>query len=82
MGNRYYILIVLKKIFLKIIINYLDKYFLFLSKNLDYKDWKEIVLLMFENKYYIEKGISKIEFVRSCMNIKRIYFFWDYLLNL
>jgi hypothetical protein len=81
-GNRYYTLTASKKISLKIIINYLDKYPLLSSKNLDYKDWKEIVLLMFENKHYTEKGISKTELVRSCMNTKRTHFSWDHLLNL
>jgi hypothetical protein len=37
---------------------------------------------MFENKHYTEKGISKTELVRSCMNTKRTHFSWDHLLNL
>jgi hypothetical protein len=37
-GNRYYTLTASNKISLKIIINYLDKYPLLSSKNLDYKD--------------------------------------------
>lgn len=81
-GNRYYTLTASKKISLKILINYLDKYPLLSSKNLDYKDWKKIVLLILENKHYTEKGISKTELVRSCMNTKRTHFSWDHLLNL
>ena len=81
-GNRYYTLTASKTISLKTIINYLDKYPLLSSKILDYKAWKEIVLLIFKNKHYTEKGISKTEFVRSCMNTKRTHFSWDHLLNL
>ena len=64
---------------LDIIVNYLEKYPLFSSKYLDYKDWKEIVLLIFENKHYTEQGINKAEFVRNKMNRKRTLFNWNHL---
>jgi hypothetical protein len=78
-GNEYYTLTASKKISLFTIINYLDIYPLFSSKYLEYKDWKEIVLLMFENKHYTEEGISKTESVRNGMNRKRTHFTWYHL---
>jgi hypothetical protein len=64
---------------LNIIINYLEKYPLFSSKYLDYKDWKKIVLLIIENKHYTEQGIDKTESVRNSMNRQRTHFNWNHL---
>jgi len=78
-GNEYYTLTASSKFSLDVIVNYLDKYPLFSSKYLDYKDWKEIVLLIFENKHYTEEGINKTESVKNSMNRQRTYFFWTHL---
>jgi hypothetical protein len=64
---------------LNILVNYLDKYSLFSSKYLDYKDWKEIVLLIFENKHYTEEGLNKTDSVKNDMNRQRTYFTWTHL---
>jgi hypothetical protein len=61
------------------LVNYLDRYSLFSSKYLDYKDWREIVLLMLENKHYTEKGLTKTDSARNTMNRNRTYFNWDHL---
>ena len=78
-GNEYYTLTASSKMSLDVIVNYLDKYSLFSSKYLDYKDWKEIVLLIFENKHYTEEGINKTESVKNGMNRQRTYFTWTHL---
>jgi hypothetical protein len=78
-GNEYYTLTVSSQISLDVIVNYLDKYTLFSSKYLDYKDWKEIVLLIIENKHYTEEGINKTEYVKNGMNRQRTYFTWTHL---
>jgi len=78
-GNEYYTLTASSKMSLDVIVNYLDKYSLFSSKYLDYKDWKEIVLLIFENKHYTEEGINKTESVKNGMNRHRTYFTWTHL---
>ena len=78
-GNEYYTLTASSKMSLEIIINYLEKYPLFSSKFLDYKDWKEIVLLILENKHYTEEGINKTEFVKNSMNRQRVKFTWNQL---
>ena len=78
-GNEYYTLTASSQISLDVVINYLDKYSLFSSKYLDYKDWKEIVLLIFENKHYTEEGINKTESVKNGMNRQRTYFTWNHL---
>jgi hypothetical protein len=73
-GKKYFTLTASNKISLKIIINYLEEYPLFSSKFLDYKDWKKIVLLIFENKHYTDEGITETEIIRNSMNRKRTYF--------
>jgi hypothetical protein len=78
-GNEYFILTASNRVSLNIIINYLEKYPLFSSKILDYKDWKKIVLWMFENKHYTEEGINKTILVKNGMNLQRTCFIWDHL---
>jgi len=78
-GNEYYTLTASSKLSLEIIVNYLEKYPLFSSKNLDYNDWKKIVLLIFEDKHYTEEGINKTDSVKNSMNRQRIKFTWDHL---
>lgn len=78
-GNEYYTLAASSRISLAIIVKYLDKYPLYSSKYLDYKDWKKIVLLIFENKHYTEQGIATTESVINTMNRKRTDFTWDHL---
>ena len=78
-GNEYYIITASSKLSLEIVVNYLDKNILFTSKYLDYKDWKKIVLFIFENKHYTEQGISETESIRDNINRKRTYFNWDHL---
>jgi LAGLIDADG DNA endonuclease family protein/cytochrome c/quinol oxidase subunit I len=78
-GNEYYHLTASNKLSLDLIVNYLEKYPLFSSKYLDYKDWKKIVLLILEGKHYTEQGINETEYVRNGMNKKRTYFDWNHL---
>jgi len=78
-GNEYYTLTASSKISLEILKDYLDKYPLFSSKYLDYKDWKEIVILILDNKHYTEEGLIKTDSVRSSMNRQRTYFDWTHL---
>ena len=61
------------------IINYFNKYPLFSSKYLDYEDWKQVVLLILDNKHYTEEGLSKTDFLKKRMNRQRIHFSWDHL---
>jgi hypothetical protein len=77
--NEYYTLTASSKISTEILVNYLDRYSLFSSKYLDYKDWREIVLLILENKHSTEKGLTKTDSARSTMNRNRTYFNWDHL---
>lgn len=78
-GNEYYIITASSKKSLDIIIKYLQENPLYSSKYLDYKVWKDIVLLILENKHYTEEGLIKTDFVRNSMNRKRTYFNWDHL---
>ena len=81
-GNDYYTLTVSSKKSLNIIVDYLEKYTIYSSKYLDYKDWKEVVELILESKYYTKEGLSKTDSVRNGMNKQRTYFNWDHLKNL
>jgi hypothetical protein len=78
-GNEYYTLTASSKISLNIVKDYLEKYPLFSSKYLDYKDWKEIVILVLENKHYTEEGLVKTDSARNSMNRQRTYFNWTHL---
>jgi len=78
-GNEYYIITASSKLSLDIIVKYLEEYPLLSSKYLDYKDLKEIVLLILENKHYTEEGLIKTDFVRNSINRKRTFFNWDHL---
>lgn len=80
-GNQYYTLTASSRMSLDIIVNYLEKYPLFSSKYLDYKDWKEIVLLIFENKHGVwsDEAISYAALIKDNMNTKRNLFNWDHL---
>lgn len=78
-GNNYYTLAASSQNSLKVIVDYLEKYPLYSSKFLDYRDWKEVVELILVNKHYTEEGISKTDSVRNGMNRQRTYFNWDHL---
>ena len=81
-GNNYYTLTASSKNSLKIIIDYIGKFPLYSSKYLDYKDWKEVVELILNNKHYTEEGLSKTDSVKNNMNRQRTYFNWDHLNDL
>jgi hypothetical protein len=63
-------------------VDYFEKFPLFSSKYLDYKDWKKIVELILENKHYTKQGISLTNSEKNRMNRLRTYFNWDHLNNL
>lgn len=78
-NNTYYTLTASSKVSLDIIINYFNKYPLFSSKYLDYKDWEKVAYLIINNQHLTEGGINTVELVRSRMNTKRTDFKWDHL---
>lgn len=81
-GNEYYTLTASNRKSMSIIITYLNKYSLYSSKYLDYKDWEKGARLMLDNKHYTEEGIKEIDSLKAKMNLKRTYFNWDHLRNL
>ena len=62
-----------------LLINYLEKYPLFGSKFLYYKDWREIVDLFKPRFKYSEDNIKQIINLKSGMNDRRTIFIWDHL---
>lgn len=78
-NNTYYTLAASSKVSLSIIINYFNKFPLYTSKYLDYKDWEQVAHLIINNKHLTVEGINTVEFVRSCMNTKRTEFNWYHL---
>ena len=79
-GNDYYTLTASSQKSLKIIVDYLEKYTLFSSKYLDYKDWKEIVELILESKHvWSDEAILYAASKKDNMNTRRAYFNWDHL---
>ena len=81
-NNTYYTLAASSKVSLSIIINYFNKFPLYTSKYLDYKDWEQVAHLIINNKHLTVEGINTVEFVRSRMNTKRTEFNWDHLITL
>lgn len=67
-----------------VLINYLEKYRLFSTKFLDYKDWKNIIeiykeSLAYKNDTSKNKAIMRITTIKNRMNDKRTVFYWDHL---
>lgn len=81
-GNTYYTLTASSLESVKVIINYFNKYPLYSSKYLDYKDWEIVANLRLNNEHYTENGISKVELAKNSMNNSRTLFKWDHLNNL
>jgi LAGLIDADG endonuclease/Cytochrome C and Quinol oxidase polypeptide I len=81
-GNIYYTLTASSLESLKVIIDYFNKYPLYSSKYLDYKDWEIVAKLRLNNEHYTEDGISKVDLAKNSMNNTRTYFNWDHLKNL
>ena len=80
-GNTYYTLTASNLESLKVILDYFNKYPLYSSKYLDYKDWEIVAKLRLNNEHYTKDGISKVELAKSSMNNSRTYFNWDHLKN-
>lgn len=78
-NNSYYTLAASSKTSLDVIIKYFNKYPLFSSKYLDYKDWEKVAYLIINNEHYTDNGINTVELVRSRMNTKRNDFYWNHL---
>jgi hypothetical protein len=81
-NNTYYTLAASSKLSLSIIINYFQKFPLYTSKYLDYKDWEEVAHLIIKNKHLTVEGLKTVELARSRMNTKRTEFNWDHLKSL
>lgn len=78
-GNQYYTFAASSKISLNIIIDYLEKHSLYSSKYLDYKDWKQVAILVLDNSQYSDKAIIRVESLKASMNRQRTYFSWSHL---
>ena len=64
-----------------ILVDYLEKFPLYSSKYLNYKDWNKI-LKYFEAKLHTNPNIIKeIVTIKAQMNNSRTYFNWDHLEN-
>jgi hypothetical protein len=75
---QYYFVAGLKKS-QDLIRNYLDKFPLYSSKFLDYKDWCKIIDLNNSKNLTKKEIISKSEIIKSGINEKRKLFTWDHL---
>ena len=64
-----------------ILVNYLNKYPLFGSKYLDYKDWNEVLSLFNPRFRYNQENIAKVLAIKSEINDNRTIFNWDHLNN-
>jgi len=64
------------------LVDYLDKYTLFSSKLLNYKDWRECHYMIINNEHLTDKGKNTALLLKSKMNSKRTYYNWDHLSKL
>ncbi len=62
-----------------ILVNYLNKYLLFSSKLLNYRDWRTCHDLMINNLHITKEGLNKAKLLKAEMNRKRTYYNWDHL---
>ena len=59
--------------------NYLNKFPLFGSKYLDYKDWIKVLDFFKSGNFKHQNIIEKVFFIKSCMNDNRTVFTWNHL---
>lgn len=64
-----------------ILIEYLEKYPLFSSKYLNYKDWRKVLSYFELKKHTQPESIKTIVEIKSQMNNNRTEFNWDHLKN-
>ena len=62
-----------------ILVDYLEKYPLFSTKYLNYKDWLKVLTYFNLKEHKTAKGIKAIVEIKSKMNDKRSEFNWDHL---
>lgn len=65
----------------RIVYDYFNKYNLFSSKYLDFKDWSEIYLMQLDKLHLTELGLKRCLFIKAKFNNKRLYITWDHLQN-
>jgi len=61
--------------------NYLNKYPLFGTKYLDYRDWEKVLNLFKSGEHINNTGKEKIVSIKNNMNDNRTVFIWDHLQN-
>jgi group I intron endonuclease len=77
----YYSLCANNNISLRIILDYFQKYPLFSTKYLEYKDWERVVNYKFSGEYLNEEIGKLILELKAGMNNNRKIFNWDHLNN-
>lgn len=77
--NNYYIIRIENQNSTKLLMNYLDNYFLLSSKYLDYLDWKKAFLIILNKDHFLEEGNKLIFKYKNSMNNKRTFYDWSHL---
>lgn len=77
--NKYFLISLSSQKARLILVEYLDKYPLFTSKFLNYKDWCECHYLITNKTHLTNKGIETALLKKSQMNNKRISYNWNHL---
>jgi hypothetical protein len=80
-GREYYCITATSLLSISKVVEYLYTFPLYSSKFLDYKNWREVVHFMLENKHY-EVDSNYIDNLKDNMNSTRTEFNWDHLNNL
>jgi hypothetical protein len=68
-----------------VLINYFDRFPMFSSKYLNYKDWRKVYEILNVKKEHLGKNkldtFNKVKTIKDGINKKRFLFNWDHLNN-
>ena len=78
-GRKYYKLVGSSKRSRKILKDYFERYRLYTSKYMDYKDWEKVANLIENGEQYSDEGLKIVKEVKGRMNRNRKVYDWDHL---
>ena len=81
-GREYYIVRGSSKKSIERIMNYFERYRLYTSKYMEYKDWKIVAEMILKGEHYSEEGLRIVKEIKGRMNRNRKEYNWNYLKDL
>ena len=78
-GREYYIVRGSSKKSVERIMNYFERYRLYTSKYMEYKDWKIVAEMIIKGEHYSEEGLRIVKEIKGRMNRNRKEYNWNHL---